>query len=368
MFRPEEQAVDELLTRVTPQLHTRFREIVALTDKFCEAHLDAEYRDICRELTVEVCQAGVPVESGKAAGWAAGVISTVGFVNFFSDSAQPFHMSPGDMAKRAGVSVATLQSKSKAIRDALDIGRMDLRFSTSKINADNPFIWILVVNGLPMDIRSAPREAQEVAFKQGLIPYIPADGPPATSIRGRRPAEPEPAPRRAGKKKGKAKTPAGPVKVYALNVSLLEGPITKAFAKKNRQVIRTIEIRGDQTLEELHEAIFDAFDRDDPHMYEFQFGTRPMDPDGTRYVLPMAVDEDDGFGPKVAGTVTEATIEELGLKVDQHFGYWFDFGDDWWHQIDVVAISDGPPKGKYPRVTKRVGESPPQYIDGDEEE
>jgi hypothetical protein len=26
-----------------------------------------------------------------------------------------------------------------------------------------------------MDIRDAPREAQEIAFEKGLIPYIPAD-------------------------------------------------------------------------------------------------------------------------------------------------------------------------------------------------
>ena len=36
-------------------------------------------------------------------------------------------------------------------------------------------VWMLEVNGFLMDIRSAPRELQEVAFQKGLIPYIPAD-------------------------------------------------------------------------------------------------------------------------------------------------------------------------------------------------
>ena len=40
---------------------------------------------------------------------------------------------------------------------------------------DNPLIWRLQVNGFLMDIRHAPREAQEVAFNKGPIPYIPAD-------------------------------------------------------------------------------------------------------------------------------------------------------------------------------------------------
>ncbi len=34
---------------------------------------------------------------------------------------------------------------------------------------------MLEINGLVMDIRTAPREAQEEAYLQGLIPYVPAD-------------------------------------------------------------------------------------------------------------------------------------------------------------------------------------------------
>ena len=40
---------------------------------------------------------------------------------------------------------------------------------------DNPIIWMVEVNGFPMDIRRCPREAQAIAFEKGLIPYIPAD-------------------------------------------------------------------------------------------------------------------------------------------------------------------------------------------------
>jgi hypothetical protein len=36
-------------------------------------------------------------------------------------------------------------------------------------------VWILQVNGLMVDIRHMPREAQEIAYQKGLIPYIPAD-------------------------------------------------------------------------------------------------------------------------------------------------------------------------------------------------
>ena len=135
--------------------------------------------------------------------------------------------------------------------------------------------------------------------------------------------------------------------------------------KKNPVISRTIQIRGDQTLEDLHHAIFDAFGRWEEHMYEFQFGKGPMDPKGPRYVLrePFTGQSDGGKPP--AGFVDDTTIGSLGLEVGRSFGYWFDFGDDWWHQINVEAIEDTVPEGKYPKVTKRVGKSPPQYSEGE---
>ena len=68
--------------------------------------------------------------------------------------------------------------------------------------------------------------------------------------------------------------PAGQsdVRLYTLEDFLLSGPIAEKFAKKNPVMSRTIQIRGDQTLEDLHHAIFDAFGRSDEHLYEFQFG------------------------------------------------------------------------------------------------
>jgi hypothetical protein len=38
---------------------------------------------------------------------------------------------------------------------------------------DNPFVWMLEVNGFMVDIRKAPLELQEEAFRLGLIPFVP---------------------------------------------------------------------------------------------------------------------------------------------------------------------------------------------------
>jgi len=157
--------------------------------------------------------------------------------------------------------------------------------------------------------------------------------------------------------------------LYELEVFLINGPIAKAFAKSNRVVSRTIQIRGMQSLEILHYAIFGAFGREDEHMYEFQVGGKgPMDPKARRYVLPGALESLMPETPTPAGDVTCTAVDSLGLKVDDAFGYWFDFGDDWWHQINVVAIKNKVPRGIFPRVTKRIGENPPQYVDWEEED
>jgi hypothetical protein len=158
------------------------------------------------------------------------------------------------------------------------------------------------------------------------------------------------------------------MKIYTLEVFIIGGPIAEEFAKKNPVISRTIEIRGDQTLEVLHHVIFRAFNREDEHMYEFQVGGKgPHDPKARRYGLGAYMDAVFGES-KIHADVKHTTMDSLKLKMNEAFGYWFDFGDDWWHQINVLSIDDQSPKGRYPKVTKRIGKSPPQYPDFDEED
>jgi len=150
--------------------------------------------------------------------------------------------------------------------------------------------------------------------------------------------------------------------LYTLEIFLLGGPIPESFA--GQVISRTIQIRGNQTLEDLHHAIFEAFERFDEHLYEFQFGKGPHDPDGPRYNLGG---NRSGVKKGVpVGCVRETTIDSLKLEEDSAFGYWFDFGDDWMHQINVEAIEDAPPRKRFPKVIAKKGMAPPQYPDLDE--
>ena len=159
------------------------------------------------------------------------------------------------------------------------------------------------------------------------------------------------------------RTSPGAPQLYTLKVFLTDGPITKAFAGK--EISRTIQIRGDQTLQALHRAIFKAFDREEEHLHEFNFGKGPYDREGPRYTLRSNM-KDFMTDEVTAGDVARTTLDSLNLEIGRAFGYWFDFGDDWRHEIRVETIEQAPVKGRFPKVTTRVGESPPQYADPEE--
>jgi len=80
-----------------------------------------------------------------------------------------------EIAKGFGVSVATMQAKAKAIGVGLDLIPFHPDWSLPSTMDDNPIVWMLEVNGILMDVRMAPRQAQVAAYEKGLIPYIPAD-------------------------------------------------------------------------------------------------------------------------------------------------------------------------------------------------
>ncbi len=151
--------------------------------------------------------------------------------------------------------------------------------------------------------------------------------------------------------------------IFRLEVTLLSGPITNAFMRENPEPpSRTIEILGSQSLIDLHEIIFKAFDREDQHMFEFQVGgKKPMDKKATSYGMKMG---DDFFEDMNSYDAGETPMASLNLSPGNTFFYWFDFGDDWWHVLKVLDITPlTESKKKFPCVVASFGASPPQYPD-----
>jgi hypothetical protein len=160
--------------QVPKDMQARFEEITQLTDAFCHAYLNDEYQQLCRELTATLCRKRPsPLGRGKATVWACGIIHALGMVNFLFDSSQTPHIAASQIWEYFELSSSTMQAKSKQIRDLLGMYPMDPDWSTPSMVDQNPLIWMLEVNGLIIDVRHAPREIQEAAFHQGLIPYVP---------------------------------------------------------------------------------------------------------------------------------------------------------------------------------------------------
>lgn len=97
----------------------------------------------------------------------------MGRVNFLFDKTQTPHLRADELCAHFGLSPSTGSAKSTAIMDLLKLGLMDPQWTRPSRLADNPMAWLIQVNGLIVDARQAPREIQEEALRQGLIPYLP---------------------------------------------------------------------------------------------------------------------------------------------------------------------------------------------------
>lgn len=142
--------------------------------------------------------------------------------------------------------------------------------------------------------------------------------------------------------------------------------VFKVNLKAARRIWRTIAMRGDQSLDDLHNVIFSAFDRFDPHLYSFYFPKAPrrQGVDGSRrdeYVSASSFRETRGAERTFDAASTR--IDGLGLKIGQTFEYLFDYGDTWWHEVKVeqIGVAD---RARYPEITASHGRSPVQYADG----
>jgi hypothetical protein len=137
------------------------------------------------------------------------------------------------------------------------------------------------------------------------------------------------------------------------------------------KLYRIIEASENCTFDDFHDAIFQAFDRYDAHLYSFfitQKDTKNMRSiyEAPEITHPQNVEDIMGSGKRKKSTA-KTRIGDVGLNEKDIFHYLFDFGDDWWHRIRVQNISKTKSTKKYIKLIKSAGESIPQYPDYDDE-
>jgi hypothetical protein len=149
--------------------------IVGLTDAFCAEHLDAEYAQLCRDLAAALARKRQsPLRLSSLNAWACGIVYAVGSVNFLFDPSQTPYMSATELCQHFGVSKSNASAKGKTIRELFRIRQGDPRWWRPSQLAGNPLAWLIEVDGLVVDARSAPAEIQAEAWRLGLIPFLPS--------------------------------------------------------------------------------------------------------------------------------------------------------------------------------------------------
>lgn len=167
--------------KVPKAMQTTFDRIVDLTDAVARQHLNDEYAQLIRYATAALCRKRPsPLSRGRPDTWACGITHALGMVNFLFDSSQDPHLKASELYEAFGVSQSSGQAKSKAVRDTLEMFQLDPDWCLPSRLEDNPLAWMLMVDDVVVDMRQAPRHIQELAYEQGLIPYVPGQsGQPA---------------------------------------------------------------------------------------------------------------------------------------------------------------------------------------------
>jgi hypothetical protein len=172
----EEAAMTTKSEKVPKEMEPKVASIVKMTDEFCKNHLNDEYAQLSRYVAAALARKRPsPLAKGKEKSWACGILYALGFVNFLSDKSTEPHMSMTELCDAFGVSKSSGGNYSKKVRDALDLVQMDPNWCLPSLMDENPLAWSITINGFMVDARTQPRHIQEIAFKKGLIPYIPED-------------------------------------------------------------------------------------------------------------------------------------------------------------------------------------------------
>lgn len=161
---------------VPKSMEEKYKEIISIINSFCIENLNAEYARVCKELCAVLSRKRPsPLIKGRSKTWACGIVHAVGTVNFLFDPTASPYIKANDLYEKFGVSSSTGSSKSKEIQEIMDIVPFDPEWTLPSRIFDNPFAWLVSIEGVTVDLREAPRELQELAYNEGVIPFIPDD-------------------------------------------------------------------------------------------------------------------------------------------------------------------------------------------------
>ncbi len=150
------------------------RDLSDWTDIFCVECLNIDYAKISRKMIKAVCELNPsPVAKGWARTWGAAIVYALGELNGLFDPDSTPHMEPDRLCELAGVSANTTPNRARKLIKALDAAPGDPRFALPEVLEHSARAWTILVDGVPVDARRAPKNIQEQALQMDLIPHLP---------------------------------------------------------------------------------------------------------------------------------------------------------------------------------------------------
>jgi hypothetical protein len=126
------------------------------------------------------------------------------------------------------------------------------------------------------------------------------------------------------------------------------------------KVTRDLLVPSNLSLARLHQALQVAMGWEDAHLHEFIVGTLR---DGQRYGPPASARESAFDGPGVQSE-NRATLQQIVPAKGGRLIYWYDFGDDWYHEIVVKEVAVAQGQVGIPRCVAGAGACPPEDCGG----
>jgi Plasmid pRiA4b ORF-3-like protein len=131
-----------------------------------------------------------------------------------------------------------------------------------------------------------------------------------------------------------------PVEIYRVKITL---------SGSRPAIWRRFLVKGDISLARLHDIVQYVMGWDDAHLHQFTIR-------GKRYGM-----RDENESGKLLDESKYCLAEVIS---GGHFGYLYDFGDNWEHTLEVESV--GPPEGKirYPVCVDGARACPPEDVGG----
>jgi hypothetical protein len=120
-------------------------------------------------------------------------------------------------------------------------------------------------------------------------------------------------------------------------------------------VVREMAVPSWLRLDQLHDAIQIVMGWSDSHLHQFVVGADLNS--GMRYGPPNAESDD-------ADNERKVTLQQVAAAEGARITYWYDFGDDWIHDLTVQSVSPSDDAGDVLRCLTGSGACPPEDCGG----